>query len=470
MIPEFHPITGTVAEEIRSAVGPGSVLSDKDSLEICAKDTSDIVRVPEMVVQPDTVGKVVRLLQLANRHRFAVTPRGAGTGLAGGAVAVHGGVVLSLAAMNRIRSVDTRNLIAEVEPGVITHDLRQAVRQKGLFYPPDPASLDKSTLGGNAATNAGGPACVKYGTTRDYILGLEAVLPGGTLLRTGVKTRKGVVGYDMTHLIVGSEGTLGVITGLTLKLIPHPPSISSMVAIFDGIHRATRTVTEIMVRGHQPSAIEFMDYRCLKLVRDLLPFQLPSGKASLLLIETDGAESQTREEIVRLETICRQMGSADILSAETEPERERIWEIRRQISLRIHDATGLCLAEDVVVPIGHIADLVDGLPAVENRFDLKVYAFGHAGDGNIHLNFTAPDRSQAPGMEQAIRQTFKKVLSLGGTISGEHGIGVAKLPFIGMELPQDSIRLQMDIKRLFDPNLILNPGKVFDWSGTTGPD
>ncbi len=465
MLPEYKPIIDTVAADIRAAVGPDCVLCDAENLEICATDTSDLVRLPEMVVQPDTASKVARLLQLANRYRFPVTPRGAGTGLAGGAIAAHGGVVLSLAAMNRIRRVDTRNLIAEVEPGVITRDLRRAVRKEGLYYPPDPASLDTSTIGGNAATNAGGPACVKYGTTRDYILGLEAVLPSGDLVRTGVKTRKGVVGYDMTHLIVGSEGTLGVITGLILKLIPHPPATNSMVAIFADLHTAIRTVTEIMVRGHQPSAVEFMDYRCLELVREMLPFQVPSKKASLLLIETDGPEGQTRDEIGHLAEICTQMGATDVLPAKTPLERERMWEIRRQISLRIHDAAGMCLSEDVVVPIGSIADLVDTLPAVENQFDLKIYAFGHAGDGNIHLNFTASDRTRASVLEQGIRRILSKVLSLEGTISGEHGIGLAKMPFIGMELSQKSIRLQMDIKRLFDPNLILNPGKIFDWSG-----
>ncbi len=348
---------------------------------------------------------------------------------------------------------------------MITHDLRQAVQEKGLFYPPDPASLETSTIGGNAATNAGGPACVKYGTTRDYILGLEAVLPNGTLIHSGVKTRKGVVGYDMTHLIVGSEGTLGVITALTLKLIPHPPVTTSMIAIFAELHTAIRTVTEIMVRGHQPSAVEFMDYRCLELVREMLPFQLPSEKASLLLIETDGTEEQTENEIRHLAKICAQSDATDVLPAETPQARDRMWEIRRQISLRIHDAAGMYLSEDVVVPIGRIADLVDSLPAFENRYDLKIYAFGHAGDGNIHLNFTASDRDRGTAMEQGIRQALTKVLSLEGTISGEHGIGMAKMPFIDMELSQESMRLQMEIKRLFDPNLILNPGKIFDWSG-----
>ena len=465
MTPLYEPISEQTVEEIRRAVGPECLLREKETMETCARDTSDLVRMPEMVVQPETADQIARLLQLANRYRFPVTPRGAGTGLVGGALAAHGGVVLSMAAMKRIRSVDTRNLIAEVEPGVITKNLRDAAREKGLFYPPDPASLETSTIGGNAATNAGGPACVKYGTTRDYILGLEAVLPTGEVIRTGVKTRKGVVGYDMTHLLVGSEGTLGVITALTLKLIPHPPAVASMAAIFADLRTAIRTVTEIMVRGHLPSAVEFMDHRCLELARDILPFQVPGTEASLLIIETDGTAVQTREEIERIGSICRQMGAGELLPAESPRQRDRIWEIRRQISLRIHDAARMYLSEDVVVPIGSIAELVDGLPEVERRYGLKVYAFGHAGDGNLHLNFTAPDRDKAHAMEQGIIETLGKVLALQGTISGEHGIGMAKMPFIGMELPQESIRLQMGIKRLFDPNMVLNPGKIFDWSG-----
>jgi D-lactate dehydrogenase (cytochrome) len=463
MLPTYNPINKTVAEEIRSAVGDDCVLCDAEHIEICAKDTSDIVRIPEMVVQPDTTGKIAQLVKLANRHRFPVTPRGAGTGLVGGALAAHGGVVISLAAMNRIRSVDSQNLIAEVEPGVITSELRKSAKEKGLFYPPDPASLDTSTIGGNAATNAGGPACVKYGTTRDYILGLEAVMPNGEVIFPGVKTRKGVVGYDLTHLIVGSEGTLGIITGLTLKLIPHPPVTASMVAIFSDLHSAIQTVTDIMVRGHQPSAVEFMDFRCLELVSEMLPFRLPSNTASLLLIETDGTSEQTESDIKKIAKNCEQMGASDVLPANTEQERDQLWEIRRQISLRIHDAAGMYLSEDVVVPISRIADLVDTLPALENRFNLKIYAFGHAGDGNIHLNFTTSDANRAVAMEQGVQQALKKVLALGGTISGEHGIGLAKKPFIEMELSQESVRLQMEIKRLFDPNLILNPGKIFNW-------
>ena len=459
----YSPLTADIINRIREALGPAQLSTDPQALEECSHDTSALTCRPELVVHAQNTLQASRLLQLANEHRFPVTPRGGGTGLSGGALPVCGGVVLCMAAMNRILSIDTQNLIAEVEPGVINQDLRDAARAKGLFYPPDPASLDTSTIGGNAATNAGGPACVKYGTTRDYILGLEVVLPTGRVIRTGVKTRKGVVGYDMTHLIVGSEGTLGVITGITLKLIPHPPAVATMAVLFPSLQGAITAITQIMVRGHLPSAIEFMDRKCLELVGDLLPFDIPPGDATLLIVETDGRASETAAEIRRIGDRCSELGAIRVLHAPADSDRERIWGVRRQVSLRIHDAAGVYLSEDVVVPIARIAELVAGLPRIEARHQLKVYTFGHAGDGNIHLNFTAADPRQKAEMEKGIRVVLQGVLAMGGTISGEHGIGIAKQPFIDMELSGESVRLQKGIKTLFDPRNILNPEKIFNW-------
>jgi D-lactate dehydrogenase (cytochrome) len=363
--------------------------------------------------------------------------------------------------MNRIRSIDPVNLIAEVEPGVITKDLRDAAREKGLYYPPDPAGMDESTIGGNAGTNAGGPACVKYGTTKDYVLGLEAVLPSGDAIRTGVRTRKGVVGYDLTHLMVGSEGTLGVITDLTLKLIPHPPAVAALAAVFGDLHTAMNTVSEIMSRGHLPSAIEFMDHKSLHLVGDLLPFSVAGEQAAVLIVEVDGVPAPIAQEIEQIGDICRERGATRLLPAVDEADRKRVWEVRRQISLRIHDTAPLYVPEDVVVPIGRIAELVDALPEFEARYQLLIYAFGHAGDGNIHLNITAASRENLERVESGVKALLSKVLDLGGTISGEHGIGAAKITHLPMELSTESIELQKGIKRLFDPNLVLNPGKIF---------
>jgi D-lactate dehydrogenase (cytochrome) len=374
---------------------------------------------------------------------------------------VLGGVVLSLEKLNRIISVDTQNLIAQVQPGTITKDLRDSVQQKKLFFPPDPAGMDQSTIGGNAATNAGGPSCVKYGTTKDYILGLEVVLPCGRMINTGTRTRKGVVGYDLTHLLVGSEGTLGIITGLTLKLIPYPAAISAMTAVFSDLPSAMQAVTQIFNKGHLPSAIEFLDAKCLLLVKDILPFHVPGEKSTLLIIEVDGNPEQTRRDIKTIGKILKEVGATHLLHAFTEKEREDIWDVRRQVSLRIHDTYALYIPEDVVVPIGKIPALVAELPKLEAEYSFDIYAFGHAGDGNIHLNITAQTRDNMNQVEMGVKAILTRVIQMGGTISGEHGIGKAKMRYLSMELSAESIRLQSEIKKVFDPNMILNPGKIF---------
>ncbi|MDD4072591.1 MAG: FAD-linked oxidase C-terminal domain-containing protein [Desulfobacterales bacterium] len=458
---DYCPLSHEIFQRMIHELGPECVLIDTNSINPYDRDASELRYMPDVVVKPRAVHQIQKLMALANEYRFPVTPRGAGTGLAGGCLAVQGGVVLSLEHMNRIRKIDSANLVAEVEPGVLTQDLRDAARKKGLFYPPDPAGMDKSTIGGNAATNAGGPACAKYGTTKDYVLELEAVLPSGRRIRTGAKTRKGVVGYDMTHLLVGSEGTLGIITGLTLKLIPHPPAVTGLTAAFSDLDTAMRAVMEIMNHGHLPSAIEFLDKKCLKLVGDLLPFQVPGDQASLLIIETDGVREPIEHEISQIGQICEKIGATHLMPAPEEKDRERIWGVRRQVSLRIHDHSALYIAEDIVVPIGRIADLVNALPEFERRYNLYIYAFGHAGDGNIHLNITAENRDHMDRVEKGVRAILSLVLEMDGTISGEHGIGAGKMNYLPMELEPENIRLQVGIKKLFDPNLILNPGKLF---------
>ena len=390
-----------------------------------------------------------------------MTPRGLGTGLAGGALPVLGGVVLSLARMNRIIAIEPRNMIAVVEPGVVNLDLKNAVREHGLFYPPDPASLDTCSLGGNAATNAGGPSCVKYGTTRDYILGLEAVLPNGEMLATGVRTRKGVVGYDLTRLLVGSEGTIGVITKLILRLIPHPAAVTTLVALFPKLVPAMETIAKILMNGHIPSAMEFLDRRCLELVGDLLPFAGVKEAGAMLLIEADGDPERIQREIEAIGEICLDGGAADVLMAPDAGRRNRMWDVRKEVTLRIEERYPLDVHEDIVVPLGRIAELVACLPEYEAAYGMIIYSFGHAGDGNIHLNITADSLDAAPRVEEGVRQIVKKVLAMGGTMSGEHGVGIAKRRFLPLELSPESIRLQRAIKLLFDPNCILNPGKVF---------
>jgi len=462
--PSSHVLT-LLAREF----GP-DLLTDADALNACSRDESGLCRPPAAVLLAKTEAQAARLLTLANElcargQGFAVIPRGAGTGLAGGCLAETGGVVLDLSAMNRILAIDCDSVTAEVEPGVLTGDLRRAARARGLFYPPDPASLDTSTIGGNAATGAGGPACVKYGTTRDYVLGLTAVLPTGEIVRTGTTTRKGVVGYDLTRLLVGSEGTLGVITRLTLKLLPHPAHHACLAAVFSGLGPAMHAITQVMTRGHLPSAMEFLDARCLALVGDMLPphvkSNLPGGKGALVLIECDGSEQETARALADIESICRELGAVGILPAPDEKARQDVWAVRRSVSTRIHESCAVYISEDVAVPVGRIADMVAALPGIEARHGVVIYAFGHAGDGNIHLNLTAPDEAERPRVEAAAEDCVRRALELCGTMSGEHGIGMAKRHLISLELSPVSLRVQRGIKALLDPNNILNPGKVF---------
>lgn len=459
--PRHRSLTATTKDAIVRQLGPEAVLSDPEALAAYRSDASGLCFVPDLVVRAQRVADIQHLLRLANSYGFPVIPRGGGSGLAGACLAEGGGVVLSLEDLNQIRLIDRENFLMEVEAGTISQRVREAAWEAGMFYPPDPAGMDLSTIGGNAATDAGGPACVKYGTTRDYILGLEAVLPNGECVRCGVRTRKGVVGYDLTNLLVGSEGTLAVITALTLRLLPQPPAVRTLLVAFSSVAAAMDNVARIMAAGHLPCAIEVLDHRCLGLVGELLPFTLPPGRPSLLILELDGPAVAITEEMEAIRQLTLAGGAIATLPALDAAQRARIWEVRRQVSLRIHDYAALYLSEDVTVPISAIATLVETLPAYEMRHRLEIFAFGHAGDGNIHLNITAQDAGQTEEAQEAVRALLALVLELGGTISGEHGIGLAKKPYIAMELPQPMLELQRAIKALFDPGQILNPGKIF---------
>jgi glycolate oxidase len=457
----YAPITPEIIADIRYLLGDEAVIAEASRMEAFAKDATSLQRLPELVVEATGVEQIQALLRLANIHRFPVTPRGLGTGLAGGSVPLCGGVVLSLAKMDRILVIDENNLIAVIEPGVINLDLKVAARNHGLFYPPDPASLDTCSVGGNAATNAGGSSCVKYGTTRDYVLGLEAVLPNGERIKTGVQTRKGVVGYDLTHLLVGSEGTLAVITKLILKLLPHPPAVSTIVALFSDLVSAMASVSAILMRGHAPCAMEFLDQNCLHLVGESLPLADAREAGAFLLLQVDGKPDTVDAEAERMGEICLEHGAMDVIMAHDSYKRARMWEVRKQVSITIENSSPMYIPEDVVVPIACIAEFVESLPAFEQQYGIKIYSFGHAGDGNIHLNITAQSRDEVARVERGICAILEKVVSMGGTISGEHGIGYMKKSFLHLELSPVSLCLQQNIKRIFDPNLILNPGKIF---------
>ena len=446
-------------EALETVLGPEKVLRNPG--EPYDRDSSSYQAVPDCVVFPESTEDVQCVMMLANEHRFPVYPRGGGTGTSGGCIALGGGVVLSLERMNRLISIDTENLVAVVEPGVITQTVRDAAAAKGLFYPPDPAGMDASTIGGNVATNAGGPACVKYGVTRDYVLGLEAVTPTGAHIKAGVQTRKGVVGYDMAHLLCGSEGTLCIITQLTLKLIPLPAAHVGLAAVFPSMADAMRAVTAILTSGHLPSAMEFLDHKCLQLVGNELPFTVEGETAALLIVELDGVADQISREIEAVKAICTREGANRLMPGGTEEERERIWSVRRKTSTRIREHAPITISEDIAVPIGRIAPFIELVPDFEREFGLDIFCFGHAGDGNIHLIVTAPERSEKHRVDDGIRAIVQVVLEMGGTLSGEHGVGEAKKHLLPMELSPESIRLQCGIRRVFDPNGVLNPGKVF---------
>jgi glycolate oxidase len=390
--------------------------------------------------------------------------RGAGTGYTGGAVPTSGGIVLSMARLNRILEIDELNLIAVVEPNVINGDLQRAVARVGLFYPPDPASLDTSSIGGNVAECAGGPRAFKYGTTKRYVLALEAVLPTGEILHTGSKAVKNVVGYDVTQLLVGSEGTLAIITKITLRLIPQPPARATLSASFMNVRHAVDAVSTLIARRVVPAAIELVDEDSLRAVESYVGRSVvPAGAGALLIVECDGTAAGVEEEMVSVATACEDTKALAVARATTDTDRDALWHVRRQLSLALR-ATGLLkINHDVVVPRGRVPELFDVIADLKQRHALRVASFGHAGDGNIHVNLMVnkDDPQERARATQAERELFERVVSLEGSISGEHGIGFAKARYLPIELSPEEIALMKRLKTAFDPNGILNPGKIF---------
>ncbi len=446
----------------------GELLGDRlqTSLETRTCYSFDATRkkfLPDAVAFPVDAEEVQRIVQLANRHRFPVVPRGAGSGFSGGSLPVRGGVVLSTERMDRILAIDGENLYAVVEPGVVTETLKEEVRKIGLFYPPDPASLKFSTLGGNIAECAGGMCAVKYGVTRDYVLALEAVLGTGELVRTGVATMKGVVGYDLTRMLVGSEGTLGVITRATLRLVPHPESFTTLLALFSGNRQAAEAVNAIVAARVTPSAMELMDRTAIDCVRSMIPVELPEGTRSALLIEVDGAEAAVGREADLLAEACRSRGALEVRRASDERGRDELWKLRRSISPALRRVAPVKMNEDIVVPRSRLADMFDFLSGLAARKKVTIVNFGHAGDGNIHVNIMIPgtDADEYRRAEEAVEEVFRAAVEMGGTISGEHGVGIVKAPFMEMEVGPMGVSVMKRLKECFDPNGILNPGKIF---------
>jgi glycolate oxidase len=451
--------------ELQSIVGPEYVRIDDVARVEYGTDALKRGHPADAVVLPATAQEISRIVRVCARDRVPVVPRGAGTGYTGGAVPTSGGVVVSLERMNRILEIDEPNLIAVVEPNVITGDLQDAVERVGLFYPPDPASLRQSVIGGNVAECAGGPRAFKYGTTKQYVLGLEAVLPTGEIVKTGGKVVKNVVGYDLTHLLVGSEGTLAIITRIILRLIPKPPVQATMRATFRTVDAAVAGVAEIVRERVVPAAVELIDGPSLEAVARYLQVRslAPEGTAAILLVEVDGVPASVEEEAARVERALRTAGATEVLRARTAEERHELWRVRRELSLSLKMVAGLKFNHDVVVPKGRVPALFALVGRLASEHRLRIPCFGHAGDGNIHVNIMVDpsDQDEIGRAHEAEHALFRGVVALEGSISGEHGIGFSKAPFIALELSPDEIALMKRVKAAFDPLNILNPGKIF---------
>ncbi|MFT3926224.1 MAG: FAD-linked oxidase C-terminal domain-containing protein [Myxococcales bacterium] len=448
--------------EIDRALASDQILTDPDVCAGYGHDESEVpARTPDAVVRVRSASDVVAVMKACSRHGVFVTPRAGGTGRTGGAVPVQGGIVLAFEGMNQLEEIHRGDLVTVVEPGLVLGALHQAVEGEGLFYGPDPNSLGSCALGGNLAENAGGPRAFKYGVTRDWALGLEVVTADGTMLSLGKRTVKGVAGYDLAALMVGSEGTLGIITKATLKLLPKPETVVTLLALLPDVHAAGRAVNALLALGIMPRCLELMDGHTLSLVRPAVALQIPEAAQAALLVELDGSASQCEQGLERAGNAALEAGALEVLVARHGGEREKLWAARRELSRVLRATARFKLAEDVVVPKSQIPALLEFVSETSRKQGIPMPTYGHAGDGNLHVNFLWNDPSEEPTVHAAIEATFRKVVELRGTISGEHGIGVLKMPYLPLEQSPELIAMQRRVKATFDPQGILNPGKIF---------
>jgi glycolate oxidase len=425
-------------------------------------DASEHSHRPSCGVWPEAAEQVAGVLRLANREKIPVIPRGAGTGLSGMAVPVKGGIVLDLSHMNRILEISIEDRLAVVQPGVVYNDFQEALAPFGFFFPPDPASGKASTLGGNVATNAGGLKGAKYGTTRDYVLGLQVVLPDGRIMKTGSRTMKSVSGYDLTRLFVGSEGTLGVVTEITLKISPEPTAASTALATFDDLEDAGHALTEVMHSGIIPSALEILGRETIRAINQNTDLALPEVDM-MVLVETDGyTREETQYQMARIIGVFEKNNPREIKQAKTREEADGLWQARKSAYAVLARIETHFVLEDVTVPMSRIADLLKGINDIAEDHAIQIATFGHAGDGNLHpqILYDGYDPEQVKRMEGASADLFRLAIKLGGTLTGEHGIGLSKAPFMSLEHDETEMEVMRGLKRFFDPNNILNPGKM----------
>jgi glycolate oxidase len=455
--------------ELVQALGPSKVIDDEAGRERFARDESEAIgRIPDVVVIAERAEDVAAALTVADRCDVPITPRAGGTGRTGGAVPVAGGILLATHALAQVKEIDRRDRLAVVQPGVITGELHALVEKEGLFYPPDPNSLASCMIGGNIAENAGGPRAFKYGVTREYVLGLEACLIGGRVLRTGRRTVKGVTGYDVTSLLVGSEGTLAVFTEVTLRLVSKPPHVATALGLFSDVQSAAATVGAIVEAGLVPRCLELLDAATLDAVRANKVAIDPRAKA-MLLIELDGDEVEADRALERLgELLVGREGVIDVVVAQDASQRARLWEARRALSPATRKLAKYKLSEDIVVPRTKIVPLLAEVDRIGERTGVRHLTYGHAGDGNLHVNFLWNEEGEREAVERAIDALMRATVALGGTLSGEHGIGVSKAAYLPLEQSPELIGVQRDLKRVFDPKELLNPGKIFPARGHGG--
>lgn len=455
--------------QFKSIVGEAYVFADEETLQTYSHDeTEKLFYAPAVVLKPRTTQEISNIMKLCNEYKIPVTPRGAGTGLSGGALPNLGGVLLSTERMNEILEIDERNLQVITEPGVITETLQSAVKEKGLFYPPDPQSKGSCFIGGNIAENSGGPKAVKYGVVKDYVLNLEVVLPTGEIIWTGVNVIKNATGYNLTQLIVGSEGTLGIVTKIVLRLIPLPKFDLLMLVPFTSVEKAGEAVSAIFRAGFTPSALELVEINALKITSEYVgntSVPVHEGIAAHLIIEVDGNNMDVlMQEMESIATLLQDFGTDEIFFADDAQQKEELWKLRRKTAEAVK-LVGYTIEEDTVVPRAELPALINGVKALGKEYDFDVVCYGHAGDGNLHIRIRKqgiPNSFGNAEMTGILAELFKLVKKLGGTISAEHGIGLIQKTYMPIMFDEVQLNLMRGIKKVFDPNAILNVGKVFD--------
>lgn len=457
----------TIRKKFLAIVGNNHFKDDNATLLAYSYDsTAQFQALPDAVITPRDKMDVQAIVNICNEHHIPIVPRGSGTNLCAGTTPLAGGIVLLFTHMNQIIEIDEQNLTMTVQPGVYTKDIFEAATEVGLFYPPDPGSMHISQIGGNISENSGGLRGLKYGVTNDYVLGLEVVLPNGEFIQTGGKLAKDVAGYNLTELFTGAEGTLGVITEATLKLIPKPETTKTMLALFHDLETAAQTVSNIIANRIIPVTLEFLDQPTVKVVEDFAKIGLPTEAKAVLLIEQDGAHEVVERDIATISTLCEENGAFDVQIAQTQEDAEALMTARRSALSALSRLMPTTILEDATVPRSEIANMVQAINDIAEKYDVTICTFGHAGDGNLHPTCLTDARNEEEiaRVEKAFEEIFEKAVSLGGTITGEHGVGVMKLPYLHLKVGEAGINVIQQIKRAIDPKNIMNPGKIINMS------